>query len=196
MEAAEGDIEFGHGRFTIAGTDRSIDIMELARRLREGKMPEGVPSSLDVDHTTKDMPSTFPNGCHVAEVEIDPETGDGADRALYRRQRFRHHRQSDDRRRPVAWRRRARHRPGADGRASATIQAASRSPARSWTMRCRAPATFPLMAVGDHPVPAKSNPLGTKGCGEAGCAGSLVYRRQCGDRRAVRIRHHARSTCR
>jgi carbon-monoxide dehydrogenase large subunit len=32
---------------------------------------------------------------------------------------------------------------------------------------------IPPMAVGDHPVPAKSNPLGTKGCGEAGCAGSL-----------------------
>ena len=75
MEAAEGDIEFANGRFTIAGTDRSIDIMELARRLREGKMPEGVPSSLDVDHTTKEVPSTFPNGCHVAEVEIDPDTG-------------------------------------------------------------------------------------------------------------------------
>ena len=32
---------------------------------------------------------------------------------------------------------------------------------------------IPVMEVGDHPVPAKSNPLGTKGCGEAGCAGSL-----------------------
>ncbi len=31
----------------------------------------------------------------------------------------------------------------------------------------------PLMGIGDHPSPAKSNPLGTKGCGEAGCAGSL-----------------------
>src|SRR3979411_1557137 len=47
MEAAEGDIEFGNGRFTIAGTDRSIDIIELARRLREGKMPEGVRSCPD-----------------------------------------------------------------------------------------------------------------------------------------------------
>ncbi|MGD0849217.1 xanthine dehydrogenase family protein molybdopterin-binding subunit, partial [Bradyrhizobium sp.] len=75
MEAAEGDIEFANGRFTIAGTDRSIDIMELSQRLREGKMPEGVPSSLDVDHNSKDTPSTFPNGCHVSEVEIDPETG-------------------------------------------------------------------------------------------------------------------------
>ena len=61
------------------------------------------------------VPSTFPNGCHVAEVEIDPETGDRADRPLYRRQRFRHHRQSDAGRGPIAWRRRARHRTGADG---------------------------------------------------------------------------------
>src|SRR5256885_1951215 len=75
MEASEADIEFANGRFTIAGTDRSIDIIELARRLREGKMPEGVPTSPDVDHPPEPIPSTFPNGCHVAEVEIDPETG-------------------------------------------------------------------------------------------------------------------------
>ena len=40
MEASEGDIEFADGRFTIAGTDRSIGIMELAQRVREGKLPE------------------------------------------------------------------------------------------------------------------------------------------------------------
>jgi len=38
--------------------------MELAERLREGKIPEGVPSSLDVDHANANTPSTFPNGCH------------------------------------------------------------------------------------------------------------------------------------
>ena len=43
LEASEGDIEFADGRFTIAGTDRSIGIMELAQRVREGKMPEGAP---------------------------------------------------------------------------------------------------------------------------------------------------------
>src|SRR5690349_2806428 len=75
LEASEADIEFSGGAFTIAGTDRSIGIMELAERLREGKMPEGVPSSLDVDHNTKETVSTFPNGCHVAEVEVDPDTG-------------------------------------------------------------------------------------------------------------------------
>src|SRR5260370_35147516 len=75
MEAAEADIEFGNGRFTIAGTDRSIDIIELARRLREGKMPEGVPSSPDVDHTPEPLPPTFPTRCHVAQSRVRPETG-------------------------------------------------------------------------------------------------------------------------
>src|SRR3954453_20712277 len=50
MEASAGDIEFANGRFTIAGTDRSIGIMELAQRMREGNMPEGAPASLEVDH--------------------------------------------------------------------------------------------------------------------------------------------------
>ncbi|MET0878908.1 MAG: xanthine dehydrogenase family protein molybdopterin-binding subunit, partial [Tardiphaga sp.] len=75
MEASEADIEFKAGRFTIAGTDRSIDIMELSKRLRDGTMPDGVPSSLDVDHEGSVVESTFPNGCHVAEVEIEPDTG-------------------------------------------------------------------------------------------------------------------------
>lgn len=75
LEASEGDMEFANGRFTIAGTDRGIGIMDLAAKLRDSKMPEGVPSSLDVDHTVQGVPSTFPNGCHVAEVEVDPDTG-------------------------------------------------------------------------------------------------------------------------
>ncbi|MEW9366010.1 hypothetical protein, partial [Klebsiella pneumoniae] len=65
LEASEGDMEFANGRFTIAGTDRGIGIMELASKLQDSKMPEGVPASLDVDHTMKGVPSTFPNGCHV-----------------------------------------------------------------------------------------------------------------------------------
>ena len=115
MEAAEGDIEFANGRFTIAGTDRSIGIMELAQRLRDGKMPEGVPSSLDVDHTTKDSAVDLPQWLPCRRSRDRSRNRRGADRALHRRQRLRHHRQSDDRRRPVAWRRRAGHRPGADG---------------------------------------------------------------------------------
>ena len=118
LEAAAADIEFQHGRFVIAGTDRSISIMELAQTLRDGgaKLPPDAPQSLDVTHIS-DGPgaATFPNGCHIAEVEIDPDTGVVEVVEIHLRQRFRHRRQSADRRRPAARRRRAGHRPGADG---------------------------------------------------------------------------------
>ena len=50
---------------------------------------------------------------------------------------------------------------------------AARSPAPTWITRCRAPTTRRCSSFGSHPVPATTNPLGVKGCGEAGCAGSL-----------------------
>ncbi len=71
------DIEFTRGQFLIAGTDRAISILDLAQKLRDGaKLPADAPQSLDVTHVS-DGPggATFPNGCHVAEVEVDPETG-------------------------------------------------------------------------------------------------------------------------
>src|SRR5487761_998545 len=76
LEAAAADIEFARGRFTIAGTDRSIGILELAQRLRAGlKLPPELPQSLDVSRAADTPPSAFPNGCHIAEVEIDHDTG-------------------------------------------------------------------------------------------------------------------------
>ena len=76
LEAATVDIEFAHGRFTIAGTDRSIGIMDLAEQLRLAtRLPEDIPRTLDVSHVFKGVPSAFPNGCHVAEIELDPDTG-------------------------------------------------------------------------------------------------------------------------
>jgi len=66
LEAAEADIEWRQGRFVVAGTDRSISLMDLASKH---------PGKLDVMHVTEVIPSAFPNGCHVCEVEIDPETG-------------------------------------------------------------------------------------------------------------------------
>jgi carbon-monoxide dehydrogenase large subunit len=172
MEAAEGDIEFAGGRFTIAGTDRSIDIMELARRLREGKMPEGVPSSLDVDHTTKEVPSTFPNGCHVAEVEIDPDTG------VVRIVRYTGVNDFGTIVNPMLVAGQM-HGGVAQGIGQALMEEvsydSSGQPITGSFMDYAMPRAqdIPMMAVGDHPVRAKSNPLGTKGCGEAGCAGSL-----------------------
>src|SRR5579872_2130721 len=76
LEASAVDIEFTGGRFTIAGTDRGIGVLELADKLRGGlKLPADVPQSLDVSHISDNPPFSFPNGCHVAEVEIDRETG-------------------------------------------------------------------------------------------------------------------------
>ena len=76
LEAAVEDIAFAEGRFTVAGTDRGIGIMDLARRAPEAAaQADDLPDSLSakVNHATS--PSSFPNGCHVAEIEIDPDTG-------------------------------------------------------------------------------------------------------------------------
>ena len=76
LEAAAADIEFRAGRFVIAGTDRSVGIMELAEKIHAGlELPAELPQSLDVAHISDGPPSAFPNGCHIAEVEVDPETG-------------------------------------------------------------------------------------------------------------------------
>ncbi len=76
LEAAAADIEFRAGRFVIAGTDRSVGLMELAARLRGGlHLPPDLPQSLDVSNISEGPPSAFPNGCHIAEVEVDPDTG-------------------------------------------------------------------------------------------------------------------------
>ncbi len=76
LEAAASDIDFRDGTFAIAGTDRSIFIMDLAKRALEAKnLPPDLAGGLDeVGKSTTDK-NTFPNGCHICEVEIDPQTG-------------------------------------------------------------------------------------------------------------------------
>ena len=74
LEAAEADIEYRDGIFEIGGTDRRVPLFELADRAR-ALVHEGImPDDLDT-RTTYDAAPTFPNGVHVAEVEIDPDTG-------------------------------------------------------------------------------------------------------------------------
>ncbi len=77
LEAAESDIEFSDGAFAIAGTDRRVGITEVARAAFNPAQlpPELEPGFDESGHFTPETP-TFPNGCHVCEVEIDPETGD------------------------------------------------------------------------------------------------------------------------
>jgi carbon-monoxide dehydrogenase large subunit len=76
FETAAADIQFQEGTFSVAGTDRTIDIMSLAQKARTMASPaEGIEGGLDAETTIKLDAWTFPNGCHIAEVEIDPDTG-------------------------------------------------------------------------------------------------------------------------
>ena len=76
LEAAVADIEFENGEFVISGTDRSIDLLDLAERLRTANsLPEDVPGDINASLIHDDPPSGYPNGSHVVEVEVDPETG-------------------------------------------------------------------------------------------------------------------------
>jgi carbon-monoxide dehydrogenase large subunit len=66
LEAAEADIVFEQGTFRVTGTDRTVTLLELARQ---------TPGTLDTYHQWTRDAMTFPNGTHIAEVEVDPETG-------------------------------------------------------------------------------------------------------------------------
>ena len=74
LEAAEADIDYRDGRFEVVGTDRAISLFDLAARAKEMKQRGEIPEDLDTK-VTAETPLTFPNGCHIAEVEIDPATG-------------------------------------------------------------------------------------------------------------------------
>ena len=69
LETSEADIRFEDGRFVVSGTDRAVGLIEVAAFGREKGKP------LDTYHFWKREHLTFPNGTHVVEVEVDPETG-------------------------------------------------------------------------------------------------------------------------
>jgi carbon-monoxide dehydrogenase large subunit len=173
LEAAVADIEFARGRFTIAGTDRSIGIMELSERARKSPaLPEGVPNSLDVSLVADTPPSAFPNGCHICEVEIDPETG------VVRVARYT---MVDDFGiivNPLMVEGQV-HGGVVQGIGQALMEVTCYDEQGQLLtgsfMDYAMPRAgdVPSFAFLSHPVPARSNILGVKGCGEAGCSGSL-----------------------
>jgi carbon-monoxide dehydrogenase large subunit len=173
LEASAGDIEFKSGRFIIAGTDRSIDIMALAQRLRAGMaLPEGVPSSLDVTHVTEQVPGTYPNGVHLAEVEIDPDTG------LTRAVKYTAVNDFGTVINPMLVE--GQIQGGVvQGLGQALLEGAVYdSDGQLVTgsfMDYAMPRAHdaPMIEVASHPVPTKTNPIGAKGCGEAGTSGGL-----------------------
>jgi carbon-monoxide dehydrogenase large subunit len=173
LEAAVTDIEFARGRFRIAGTDRSIGIMDLAERLRfEAHLPDDVPRTLDVSHVFKGVPSAFPNGCHIAEIELDPDTGTATIVSCATVNDF------GVLVNPMLVEGQA-HGGIAQGIGQALTEMVSYDGDGQLLtgsyMDYALPRASDLPPLGfeSHPVPARTNALGVKGCGEAGCAGSL-----------------------
>jgi aerobic carbon-monoxide dehydrogenase large subunit len=76
LEAAAGDLEFKDGSFRIVGTDRALPLTEVAKGFyRPVMLPPQFDVGLEASGTFAAEPPNYPNGCHVCEVEIDPDTG-------------------------------------------------------------------------------------------------------------------------
>jgi carbon-monoxide dehydrogenase large subunit len=163
LEAAQADIEFVAGSYRIKGTDRAISIRNLAQR-RAG--------ALDVAYANK-FGATFPNGCHIAEVEIDPETGEAGIASYVA---------CDDagnivNHQIVEGQMQGGLTQGA-GQVFSEIAVYDRESGQLLTgsfmdyAMPRAGLVSSLKLL-EHPVPTQLNPLGAKGVGEAGVTGSL-----------------------
>ncbi|PTW60908.1 carbon-monoxide dehydrogenase large subunit [Breoghania corrubedonensis] len=164
LEAAPGDITFEAGEFRIAGTDRAVALHALAA---------ADPSGLSADAWEAPENATFPNGCHVAEVEIDPETG---------RTEVVAYTVVDDVGTVVnpALVKGQIHGGVAQGYAQAVGEAVVFEEGTGQLvtgsfMDYRMPRAddLPMIEVITHAVPTKVNPLGVKGAGEAGTVGAL-----------------------
>ena len=177
LEAATADMTFtltdtGDGFFCIKGTDRQISLLDLAAKAHPADESDGQENGLNVALVADAPPSAFPNGCHIAEVEIDPETGFVAlDRYVA----------IDDFGNLV-------NPMLAEGQVHGgivqgigqalmerTVYDGSGQLLSGSFMDYALPRAddLPMIDVGFHPVPATSNPLGVKGCGEAGVTGAL-----------------------
>jgi aerobic carbon-monoxide dehydrogenase large subunit len=173
LETAEADIEYRNGEFGVVGTDRRISVFDLAARAKEMKRRGEIAEDLDT-MTNADTPLTFPNGCHIAEVEVDPASGelvlvsysavDDCGNALNRM--------------IVEWQ---THGSIAQGIGQAVMEQAlfDNSGGQLITgsfMDYAIPHAedMPLFKDALHLVPAKTNPLGVKGAGEAGTTAAIA----------------------
>jgi aerobic carbon-monoxide dehydrogenase large subunit len=174
LEASEADLTFADGRFQIAGTDRGLGLKEVARASYNiRRLPPGMEPGLFETGTFAPTQDTYPNGCHVCEVEIDPDTGKVA---------IMSYAVVDDVGTVINPKtlKGQIHGGVAQGagqvlmeevvydRASGQLMSAS-------FMDYAMPRAddLPDFAVESNPVPTKLNPLGAKGAGEAGTVGAL-----------------------
>jgi carbon-monoxide dehydrogenase large subunit len=173
FEATEADIGYRDGVFEVVGTDRRLSLFEVAAKAaewrRSGEIEENLDSAAKVE-----LPPTFPNGCHLAEVELDPETGVVAvvaytavddcgvvlDATLTEAQVCGGLAQGLGQ---------ALLEHGVYDRASGQLLTGS------FTDYAMPRADhMPPIADAFHPVPCTTNPIGVKGVGEAGTTGALA----------------------
>ena len=174
LEAAESDIAYRNGAFEVVGTDRRVGLFQLAERAASLAKAGEIAESLDTKVST-DTPVTFPNGCHVAEVEIDPQTG-ALEVVAYSA--------VDDCGNMISPKLAHGQVHGgiAQGLGQALTEHAlyedgSGQLVTGSFMDYAMPRAHHMPAAlvtADHPVPAKTNPLGVKGVGEAGTTASLA----------------------
>ncbi|MBM3483965.1 MAG: xanthine dehydrogenase family protein molybdopterin-binding subunit [Alphaproteobacteria bacterium] len=169
LEVSQADIRFEAGEFKIVGTDRRIDVLSLAAKARDPKaLPAGMTPGLDAKGRTDFTGTTFPNGCHIAEVEIDPDTGKVALAGYWAVNDF--GRVVN----PLLLEAQV-HGGVAQGVGQALMEEVAYDPETgqlltgSFMDYCMPRADdLPLFAVKATDIPCPSNPLGVKGCGEAG----------------------------
>ena len=174
LEADEKDIAYRRGQFEVVGTDRAIGLFDLAAKAAEMKDKGEIAESLDTRRDV-DTPQTFPNGCHIAEVEIEPETGEVAVVGYY----------AVDDCGTVLDHTLAHgqvHGGIAQGLGQVLLEHAVHDAASGQLVTGsfmdyampRANNMPSLLRDDSHPVPATTNPLGVKGVGEAGTTASLA----------------------
>ena len=174
LEAAVSDIEFDDGRFTVAGTDRTIDLPAVAQiSFNTRVIPRDIEPGLSASAIITPAGATYPNGCHICEVEIDPATGaacisryavvDDVGRVIN----------------PLLLKGQL-HGGIAQGAGQAMWETITYDSGNgqllcgSFMDYCMPRAVdLPAFAVGSNEIPTKNNPLGVKGAGEAGTVGAL-----------------------
>jgi aerobic carbon-monoxide dehydrogenase large subunit len=171
LEAAPADIAFAEGRFSIVGTDRAIDIIALAAVQRQKAAAGEAATTLDAAEVVNVAEHTFPNGCHMAEVEVDPETG------VVEVVRYRVCDDFGKTVNPMIVRGQV-HGGVAQGLGQALVERTNYD--TSGQLLSGSFMDYALPRADDLPdievdlleVPSASNPLGVKGAGEAGSVGS------------------------
>ncbi len=168
LECAEADISFAKGAFSITGTDRRVFATELARLAHADRLPGGIACDPSSDGAFQPAEPTYPNGMHTAEVEVDPETG------VVRLVRYTAVDDFGNEINPMLVDGQV-HGGVGQGAGQALMEQVVHDPdsgqliTGSFLDYAMPRATdFPDMTLSRAPTPCLNNPLGLKGCGEAG----------------------------